>query len=306
MSTQPINAVVYHTVSAMAQPTLPAPLTRFAEQTFGPATRVEQLSGAGVAGAHVVAWYGRRGRGVLKAYRSPRPFGQERTAYREWLPDLPMVPCLLGERGAPPLALLIEHLPGRAAMTVALHLDAERAVHRAAGEWLRLLHGVPFHDVDPVRLPDAIDMRARGWMNAAGPGEAKAAARWANALLNDARGALAGAARVPCHRDFEPRNWLVGPDATLAGVIDFEHARPDHPLADLSRLAAYAWPARPDLEEAFLAGYGRRTEEDRLLVRAFAALDAAQRLAWAEKRGDRTMQGSARAALRELGPPVSP
>ena len=303
MSTQPINAVVYHTVSAMEQPTLPTPLVRFAEQAIGPATHVERLSGEGAA--LVVAWHGRGGRAVLKAYRSPRPFGQERTAYRAWLPDLPRVPRLLAQRAADPPALLIEHMAGRAADSFVLDTDAERALHRDAGAWLRLLHGVPFRDGDPVPLAEAIAMRVRGWVELAEPGDASAAARWAGALLADAEVVLAGAARVPCHRDFEPRNWLVRPDAGLSAVIDFEHARPDHPLADLSRLAAYVWPARPDLEEAFLAGYGGLAEERRQLVGAFAAFDAAQRLGWALRRGDRTLAASARSALRALGAPIS-
>lgn len=63
-----------------------------------------------------------------------------------------------------------------------------------------------------------------------------------------------GARVVPTHGDYQPRNWLVH-EGTVT-VIDFGRAqwRPDY--TDFARLAAQQLRGRPDLERAFLTGYG--------------------------------------------------
>ena len=65
--------------------------------------------------------------------------------------------------------------------------------------------------------------------------------------------------RVPTHGDWQPRNWLIHEDQV--NVIDLGRADRRPALTDLARLARQEWQGRPDLEEAFLAGYGSDPRE---------------------------------------------
>ena len=59
---------------------------------------------------------------------------------------------------------------------------------------------------------------------------------------------------VPTHGDWQPRNWLVHRGEIRAidfGRFDFRPA-----ATDLCRLAVQQWRGRPELEQAFLDGYG--------------------------------------------------
>jgi Ser/Thr protein kinase RdoA (MazF antagonist) len=132
-----------------------------------------------------------------------------------------------------------------------------------------------------------------------------ALAAWSTERLARAMPHLIESRRVPCHRDWEPRNWLVDDKHAWLAAIDFEHARPDHRLADLSRLAAYVWPARPDLREAFEAGYAEAWgEAEEAMIAAFAAFEAVQRWVWGHVHEDVELCASARSALIALGAPV--
>ncbi|BEL05814.1 hypothetical protein Q0Z83_040050 [Actinoplanes sichuanensis] len=78
---------------------------------------------------------------------------------------------------------------------------------------------------------------------------------------------------MPCHLDFTVRNLIAQPNGDLA-IIDFEHSRRDPATRDLVRLATRTWPPRPDLEEAFLYGYGPLSDLDRQIIEHSAHLDA--------------------------------
>jgi Ser/Thr protein kinase RdoA (MazF antagonist) len=78
---------------------------------------------------------------------------------------------------------------------------------------------------------------------------------------------------VPCHLDFTTRNLIAQPNGDVA-VIDFEHSRRDLAARDLVRLATRTWLQRPDLEEAFLHGYGPLNDLDRQIIEHCAHLDA--------------------------------
>ena len=69
--------------------------------------------------------------------------------------------------------------------------------------------------------------------------------------------AFKGERPVPCHRDYCPANWLVSRDGRWAGVFDLEFSGWDVRVADFTRDPDWAWIRRPDLLEAFFAGYGR-------------------------------------------------
>lgn len=302
MSTKPINAVVYHSDPFMTKPELPAPLVRLARETLGPARLVRDLSRPS-SKARVFDWHGSTGRAALKVHASTRLFRQELRAYRDWLPDLDQAPALMAMQRSQPLALVLEWLPGTPLADRSLAPDQERQAWHDAGAWLRRFHALPFEDSDPLPLHEAYGRRIAVAGDATARGQRLVA--WLQGVFAPNFSDLAGASRTPCHHDFEPRNWLVEAGGEWLATIDFEHARPDHPLSDLSRAAAYFWPERPDLESAFWTGYGAApSEAERRLVRAFAALDAVQRSSWADRHGDRQLAASARRALAALGAPV--
>jgi thiamine kinase-like enzyme len=59
---------------------------------------------------------------------------------------------------------------------------------------------------------------------------------------------------VPTHGDWQPRNWLVYDG--VVSVIDFGRADLRPALTDFARLSAQQFRADPELERAFLDGYG--------------------------------------------------
>lgn len=274
------------------------------------------MLGREAGNAAVYLWSGVLRSGVIKAYRSERTYRQERHAYHAWLGDLKHVPAPIAFRDLEPFALLLEYIPGRPLGEVTASVAAERDAHRRAGAWLRGLHGVPFVDSDPMPVAAAYRARLAGWLERsrslrrADTGDTEPVvttelAHWLTDRLDRATPRLTGSRRVPCHRDWEPRNWLVDDDHEWVAAIDFEHARPDHPLADLSRLAAYVWPVRPDLRDAFETGYAAPWgEPEELAIDMFAGLEAAQRWVWGHAHDDPAMCASAHVALIALGAPV--
>lgn len=63
-----------------------------------------------------------------------------------------------------------------------------------------------------------------------------------------------GARVVPTHGDWQPRNWLI--DHGVVRVIDLGRADMRPPTEDFVRLAGQDFDRDPDLEVAFLEGYG--------------------------------------------------
>jgi hypothetical protein len=238
-------------------------------------------------------------RAVLKVHRQERKHRQERFALETWAASLPGTPTLLAARDGQPSALLMSARPG-------VLVDAREhprptllRAHEAAGAWLRRLHRLPFVDQDPVPLPEALRARLDGWSRrAAGPLAAETL-RWVSTRVAEAD--LSGARRVPCHRDFGPRNWLWDDTAGLS-VIDFEHARPDVWWVDVHRLVDEAWRADPGLEDAFWLSYGRRPDADeRRLGDVLRLLYAVGTVAWGAEHGDARFEAQGRAVLQRLG-----
>ena len=59
---------------------------------------------------------------------------------------------------------------------------------------------------------------------------------------------------VPTHGDWQPRNWVVNRD--VVRVIDFGRADLRPAATDFARLAVLDFQRDPELEAAFLDGYG--------------------------------------------------
>jgi Ser/Thr protein kinase RdoA (MazF antagonist) len=230
---------------------------------------------------------------VVKQHGSRPKHDREVHAYQHWTAALgPAAPRLIAADSAT-MTIVITTLPGQPCSG-----DPTAAMHHQAGALLRR-----FHDTEPAReLPwfsGWLDDRIRHWTS-----QAKTLLSGEDATVVDSHLAaltMIGVPRgVPCHLDFQPRNWLVDESENLA-LIDFEHARTDLPARDFVRLRFRVWPSRPDLQDAFFDGYGRRlTDAEDELVRHLGALDALTALARGRQTGDPTLTTSAHTTLGQL------
>ncbi len=249
----------------------------------------------------------RAGRAVLKAHGQRRKYEQELTANRDWLPALRALalpsrtPVLLGWRTEAPWALLFEYVPGRTLLEAAPEPDQVRELHRRAGAFLAALHALDVVDEDPLPLADAFVRRLEEWSRRARGILPDAVIANVGGRAREAVPALRQLARRPCHRDYTPRNWLVGPADELS-VIDFEHARPDLYLVDFERMFSGLWRRQPELSEAFMEGYGRPLSGDELeLLERTSPLAALSTVVWAREHGDEAFEAHGRDILSWLG-----
>ncbi|MEO3930206.1 hypothetical protein ABGB07_41115 [Micromonosporaceae bacterium B7E4] len=277
-----------------------AELAGYARQVLGPGQVVADRSwGHGVAGVLEV----RDGDGTgwfVKGHGDPERYRRELAAYRRWVPGLgghaPRLRAYDDER----LALVLSAVPGEAGLSYVT--DPE--VQREAGVLLRRLHGTetlpPWTDLVAEKLAelDRLSVRASRLLEAR-------ELDFVRAELRNLSG-VAAPARVPCHLDYGPRNWLVAPAGRQRAerrvhVIDFEWAGPEVWVNDLNRLYFGPWRDRPDLADAFLAGYRRTLDDaDRAVLHACGALTAVFIVVWAHGRGEPGFAQAWRQNLRRL------
>jgi phosphotransferase family enzyme len=269
-----------------------AELRSFVERAVGP-FRLEHDRSWEHGGAQVlqlrdaagVAWY-------VKRPARTEHYERERTAYLRWVPAL-------GDR-APALrayddklgVLLLSAVPGT------LDYGAGAGVHHDAGRVLRRLH-------ESETLPVWTDFAAvklaelESWTE-------QAATLLDAADLDFARGSLRALegvpapVQVPCHLDYTPRNWLIAGGGRVH-VIDFEWVTSEVWVNDIARLYYGYWRGRPDLREAFLAGYGRTPSDDDLaIMRGSYALSAVWMIVWAHEHGELAFETGLRDNLKAL------
>jgi len=230
---------------------------------------------------------------VVKKHADRDKHDREVHAYRHWTPALGSSAPQLVAADAQALTIVTTALDGRPHPG-----PLTAAAHHQAGTILRR-----FHDAElPRTLPgyrDWLRDRAAYWTVRASPFLSAADLGNANAHL----AALQQAADphgVPCHLDFQPRNWLLDPAADLY-LVDFEHARTDLPVRDLVRLRFRVWPVRPNLKDAFLNGYGRDlTGPDTETLQHLGALDALTAIARGHQSHDIQLVQYGHSTLRQL------
>jgi aminoglycoside/choline kinase family phosphotransferase len=155
-------------------------------------------------------------------------------------------------------------------------------VYRQAGALLAELHG-QFSTEDPI-FEERQKAKALAWLDRPH--------RIAQTVEKRLRAEIASwpsppVSVVPTHGDWQPRNWLI--QQGLVKVIDFGRAELRPGFTDLARLSVQQFRVKPDLEVAFVAGYGRDPREPdgwhRNQVR-----EAIGTAAWAHQVGDLTFE----------------
>jgi Ser/Thr protein kinase RdoA (MazF antagonist) len=208
---------------------------------------------------------------IVKVHRSPERHRQEVDAYQHWAPVLRgRAPQLLAVNDDPP-AIVVTALNGHSLASICLNPSQEVEAHRQAGKVLRLLH----HAAPPRTQPEMtawLAGRGEQWLTLAEDILSTTRRREIRTHLR-ALTQLGPTTALPCHLDYTPRN-LVWAATIRLSVIDFEHARYDLPARDLVRLATRTWPTRPDIEEAFLDGYGELSDLDRQIIEHCSHIDA--------------------------------
>jgi Ser/Thr protein kinase RdoA (MazF antagonist) len=284
----------------------------YAEQILGPCELVQDCSWGHrmssvlrLRDASGTIWF-------LKRHRDRERHLAEVAAYRQWVPALGTSAPALRAFDSSLGTIILSPVPGEPAPWPAPALDqlaTGQRVHEAdysaddaalqhdAGTLLRRLHeaqpALPWNDFGPAKIDELDRLRpvAAGLLTARELGFAQAEVA--------ALAGLAGPVRVPCHRDFTPRNWLV--DARTLYIVDFEWSRLDVWLSDLARLHLGIWASRPDLRDAFLHGYGRELDDtDQAILQGCAVLTAVWLLVKAHQTGQGSFENASRTALRRL------
>jgi Ser/Thr protein kinase RdoA (MazF antagonist) len=232
---------------------------------------------------------------VAKRHADQNLFDGELLAYERWVPSIAeRAPELVGfDRDA--RVLVITMLDGSSPDPTASSVQLE------AGSILRRFHDAEPHPVAQDWFEQRMS-RARSWAAEADPGVIDPDdLEWALAQIQPFVGLEVP--MVPCHGDWQPRNWLVDASGCIR-VIDFERAKPSWWIHDLQRLVWQEWAATPALAPAFLEGYGRALaphEIDGLW--ASSAAGHIVQIAWATHHGDARFADDGRRHLAEMRSP---
>lgn len=216
---------------------------------------------------------------------------RELHAHLNWLRPWTSRGCAptLAHGNADAKILVTRYLPGEPVFGSTYADDP--AVYRQAGELLALLHA------QSVVVDDDYEGRENekslAWL--------RQPHRIASATAERLRTEIATwstppAALVPTHGDWQPRNWLVHHD--VVGIIDFGRAAMRPASTDFARLAVQDFSRNPNLETAFLDGYGADPREAGAWRRdrVRAAIGTA---VWAHRVGDEPFEAQGHRMIAE-------
>ncbi len=203
---------------------------------------------------------------------------RELRAHRDWL-----APWAARGRGprlvhadGPARILVTGFLPG--VLVEGTEHERDAATYRQAGELLAMLHGQERHEAPGFEA--AARDKTLGWLDRPHRIEPDVESRLRDLVSS---WPTPVAVLVPTHGDWQPRNWLV--DDGVVSVIDLGRADLRPAMTDLARLSAQQFRDAPELEAAFLDGYGTDPREPeawkRLLVH-----EAVGTAVWAHQVGD--------------------
>ncbi len=236
----------------------------------------------------------------LKQHPSPRTYAQEGRALRSWATCFDRAPQLLSSNRQL-RSLLISSVAGSPHGEVSPDCADRAELHRDAGRQLSRLHALPFRDTDTLSYADAMVRRVDSWSDRGADIVTAPDRERVQAAVAENRDFFRDARRVPCHLDYDERNWLVAPGSST-GVIDFEHSRPDHWIADLVRLETGDWATGGEsLKRAFFEGYGRSlTSDDQRRLDVLSAVWSLATVVWSVERGDSRFEALGRRGLERL------
>jgi len=228
---------------------------------------------------------------IVKQPRAVDKFDAELHTYRHWAPALEgHVPDLVAaDRDT--RVLVFSKKPGEIG-------DGSVSTFREAGRLLRLLNGAE-PPTSMVGFAAACRVRFDTWVRRARPvlldaAEVEFVVEQVSRLAD-----FPDPAGVPCHRDWQPRNWLTALDGSVA-VIDFGNARVGHWLQDFERMWWTEWCTAPELGHAFFEGYGRTLSDDeRTQLRATSILWLLTTVVWADEVDDAVFRDHARSQLHQ-------
>ncbi|MCC2335026.1 phosphotransferase family protein [Cellulomonas wangsupingiae] len=160
--------------------------------------------------------------------------------------------------------------------------EHEPDVYRQAGRILALLHAVGTRDAgDHEQRADA---RTLAWLD----GRHRIAPEVVDRVRAELAHPVPPRPLVPTHGDWQPRNWIVDEHGRVAAV-DFGRADWRPAATDVCRLHAQQLRGRPDLEDAFLDGYGADPRDPRSWQRDLLR-EAVGTAAWAYLVGDEAFE----------------
>jgi aminoglycoside/choline kinase family phosphotransferase len=185
--------------------------------------------------------------------------------------------------------LVTRYLPGELVLG-SEYADAP-STYRQAGELLALFHAQTFVTDDDYERRE----NEKSLALLSGPH------RIAAAMVERLRAEIAawptpGATLVPTHGDWQPRNWLVHND--VVSVIDFGRAAMRPTWTDFARLAVQEFRRDPNLEAAFLDGYGTDPRETGAWHRT-QVREAIGTAAWARRVGDEPFEAQGHRMITE-------
>jgi aminoglycoside phosphotransferase len=228
---------------------------------------------------------------IVKSPADVAKFDAEQHAFRHWAPALEgHVPELVAAYRDLRL-LVLSKVPGQIG-------DTSAATFREAGRLLRLLQ-----DAEPsatvVDFADSCRVRFDTWVARARPGLLRSTEVDFVAEQLERVAEYPDPVAVPCHRDWQPRNWLTADDGTVS-VIDFGNARLGYWFQDFERMWWNEWREVPALGMAFFDGFGSTLDVDaRSQLRATSALWLLTTIVWSDEVGDETFGDHARRSLQD-------
>ena len=237
---------------------------------------------------------------ILKAHSPGRGWQQEKDALDQIqqldLPPSVVTPMILDSRSSPP-ALILTPVTGINMAHHSFSMADWSQAQRIAARFLKRWQSQPFEDNDPLPLDQALLQRLENWISKGSDCLSKSEIAVARGRLGD--GSLfRGHSRVPCHIDFQPRNWLW--NGQQLGVIDFEHARPDHPAFDWVRLELGLWQKMPELRDEFIEEWGGLPDwASREVIDAVIGIHAIGSIVWGHAHNDREFVFEGRRVLDE-------
>ena len=199
-------------------------------------------------------------------------------------------------------ALLVSAVPGKNVDDVLLTPEETLTTYRQVGTFLQRLHTLPFEGDNPVLLLEDYRQRAKTWLARADGLLEPDLIAWVTERAAEAADLLEqmNPVRVPCHRDYTARNWLVDvTDGLKLSVVDFEHSRPDFWLFDVEKFVTEVGGTR--LEAVFWSGYGKSpTDAEGRVLERYSALNALSTVVWAREHGDEAFEADGRKRLSRL------